>query len=250
MNGPRSRGTELMLVAVLGLAFVGFFVGVRQSKPGEGPARPSRPPSGPVTGVADAVHYTGLRTVDLGPNRDFLSDLATVAARPEGVPPTSPPDLAEKRASLADRARTRAYNGAPPVIPHPVDARDASSCLACHGDGLVVGGLVAPKIPHDPFTSCTQCHVETVSSVPGEAAAGEVLVENRFAGKPAPLEGARAWPGAPPVIPHSTWMRRDCASCHGSLGKPGMRCSHPERSVCVQCHAQTSTPDRLARDWR
>ncbi len=49
----------------------------------------------------------------------------------------------------------RAYEGAPPLIPHDVEARKGI-CLACHGTGE--GG--APLTPHPTRTHfCLQCHV-------------------------------------------------------------------------------------------
>ncbi|MCA9419566.1 MAG: nitrate reductase cytochrome c-type subunit [Nitrospira sp.] len=49
----------------------------------------------------------------------------------------------------------RAYVGAPPLIPHDVEARKGI-CLACHGTGE--GG--APLAPHPTRSHfCLQCHV-------------------------------------------------------------------------------------------
>jgi cytochrome c-type protein NapB len=105
-----------------------------------------------------------------------------------------------------------------------------------------VGDLSASRIPHPFLSSCTQCHVEQGSPALGPAAP----VENSFTGLPAPFEGSRAWPGAPPVIPHSTLMRTDCLGCHGPSGPPGMQTTHPERHACVQCHAPSALFDQYA----
>lgn len=49
----------------------------------------------------------------------------------------------------------RAYPGAPPLVPHDVEARKGV-CLACHETG--VGG--APIVPHPTRNHfCLQCHV-------------------------------------------------------------------------------------------
>lgn len=49
----------------------------------------------------------------------------------------------------------RAYQGAPPLVPHDVEARKGM-CLACHGTG-VVG---APLVPHPTRNHfCLQCHI-------------------------------------------------------------------------------------------
>jgi nitrate reductase cytochrome c-type subunit len=49
----------------------------------------------------------------------------------------------------------RAYQGAPPLIPHDVEARKGA-CLTCHESGLAD----APIVPHPTRSfSCLQCHV-------------------------------------------------------------------------------------------
>jgi nitrate reductase cytochrome c-type subunit len=49
----------------------------------------------------------------------------------------------------------RAYQGAPPLIPHDVEARKGA-CLTCHESGLAE----APIVPHPTRSfSCLQCHV-------------------------------------------------------------------------------------------
>ena len=140
-----------------------------------------------------------------------------------------------KLGTLADRAKNRAFDGAPPTIPHPVETQSVASCLACHGEGLKVGDRVASKISHAHLTNCTQCHVEQ-SRVP---------VENTFVGVYRAGPGTRASPGAPPTIPHHTWMRENCASCHGLLTRPGTRTTHPWLTNCVQCHAPSAARDQV-----
>jgi nitrate reductase cytochrome c-type subunit len=49
----------------------------------------------------------------------------------------------------------RAYEGAPPLIPHDVEARKGA-CLDCHRNGFVG----APIVPHPTRNHfCLQCHV-------------------------------------------------------------------------------------------
>ena len=38
------------------------------------------------------------------------------------------------------------------------------------------------------------------------------------------------------MMPHGTFMRTRCLSCHGEYGYPGLRTDHPRRVNCVQCH--------------
>jgi nitrate reductase (cytochrome), electron transfer subunit len=146
---------------------------------------------------------------------------------------------AERALALRERASRRAFDGAPPVVPHPVAQDSAAACLACHGPGLVIKDKVASKMSHALHTSCTQCHVPAVGPrIPmPDMTLLEPLTENQFVGLKASLKGSRAWPQAPPTIPHSTLMRTDCLSCHGPQGLYGLRTPHPDRQSCMQCHA-------------
>ena len=150
-------------------------------------------------------------------------------------PPTLPPNAVVAK-SLELRALRRAYDGAPPVIPHPPLGAACQTCHAQEAREVPGVGLALPN-PHlktvglGDHVRCQQCHVfQTVTTE---------LVANRFT----PLAqtfraGERLYPGAPPVIPHHVFMREDCATCHsGPATRPEIRCSHPERLNCVQCHA-------------
>ena len=132
------------------------------------------------------------------------------------------------------RAAGRAYDGAPPVIPHAL----FGECVTCHDDdGSAIAGIgMAPASPHGSvaatgaFRRCRQCHV------PVETAA--VRVRSVFNGLPqGPWKGGRATPGAPPTIPHTLQMRENCLACHaGPASRVEIRTSHPERPRCRQCH--------------
>ena len=124
------------------------------------------------------------------------------------------------------------------MIPHAVETLNDVSCTSCHGQGLAVAETPAPLIPHAEYVNCQQCHVPTA-----DAYDGQELAANTFRGLAAPSGGARAWEGAPPTIPHSTWMRENCLACHGPLGRPGLRTSHPGRTNCVQCHGRSAALD-------
>jgi len=142
----------------------------------------------------------------------------------------------DKLLSLSDRETRRAFNGAPPTVPHPIDQLDSAACMACHGEGLLSKTLRASKMPHPYYSNCTQCHVEQQAKF----ALASAEFANSFKGAAAPTHGARAYPGAPPVIPHSTWMRNDCLSCHGRTAELGMASTHPWRGECLQCHGESS----------
>lgn len=147
----------------------------------------------------------------------------------------------EKLVALKLRSRNRAFNGAPPTVPHPIDPLSARSCMACHGEGIRTSTLRVAKISHPFLYNCTQCHVE---SNPTHIRPVEFR-ESTFVGLPAPTGGPRAFPGAPPQMPHSTWMREDCLSCHGLTGSHGIQTTHPWRQNCQQCHAPASEFDQI-----
>jgi nitrate reductase (cytochrome), electron transfer subunit len=221
------------LLAVIGvtLAVVGFVTGTRDPAATKRPAAVPPAAAGPVP---HAVNYAELPTANLRPNKGTPS-LADLRYDRPGIFDAVVRTEEMKLAALADRAKNRAYDGAPPTIPHPVEAQSAASCLTCHGEGLKVGDRIASRISHAHMTNCTQCHVEQ-SRVP---------VENAFAGVFRAGPGGRASPGAPPTIPHHTWMRENCASCHGLVTRSGIRTTHPWLTNCAQCHAPSAALDQV-----
>ncbi len=231
-----ARLSPLIVTGVIALSFVGLFVGIhanaQRDVPLAGVLHHPSPASPPSFAIVPSMTYAQMREQRHGPNAEFRSELSRL--RPPSVDPTA--DLGQdpqaRLVSLAQRADRRAYNGAPPTVPHPIDQLSASSCLLCHGEGLRIGDSVAHKMPHEAYASCTQCHVEQRDRDP--------IAINSFDGVPAPFAGDRAWPGAPPTVPHTLAMRSDCLSCHGPAGRPGMRTSHPERTSCLQCHAPSA----------
>ncbi len=136
--------------------------------------------------------------------------------------------------SIEQRADGRAYDGAPPVIPHAL----AGACSTCHDDdGSEIAGIgMAPASPHGGVVAagslkrCQQCHAPSLTS--------DVLVASAFRGLPqGPWKGGRATPGAPPTIPHTLQLRENCLTCHaGPASRVEIRTSHPERPRCRQCH--------------
>lgn len=151
--------------------------------------------------------------------------------------------FAARARSMEQRASLRAYEGAPPVIPHAIADLNVQTCRACHAQGLVAGGKVARMVSHTYLTNCTQCHVEASSPLPGS----DRGPENTFVGiRPSGYGGTRAWAGAPPVMPHSTFMRTNCVSCHGEHGYDGWRPDHLSRTNCVQCHAPAAEFTQLS----
>jgi len=143
--------------------------------------------------------------------------------------------------SAADvRAGRRAYDGAPPVIPH---ASFGTNCSACHNaQGMPVEGTgYAPASPHEgtdkagATTRCQQCHVFVTDD--------DLFVSSDFVGLQQDLRrGGRLNPIAPPTIPHRTLMRENCLACHAGPGaRQEIVTSHPERTRCRQCHVAVTT---------
>ena len=148
----------------------------------------------------------------------------------------TPVESGSVEATVRERAGRRAYDGAPPVVPHPIRASGAAECLACHADGFALGSRRASPIPHASFASCTQCHVSASAPFTRVAASPAARAPSTWQGLASPTGGEMAYMGAPPAVPHSTRMRERCESCHGPEGRAALRTPHPERLSCLQCH--------------
>jgi cytochrome c-type protein NapB len=143
------------------------------------------------------------------------------------------------KSTAAVRADRRAYDGAPPTIPHQ---SFGAACAACHNErGQAVAGVgFAPASPHDDTSMaggtqrCVQCHVFVVTD--------DLFVGSEYEGVGQALAaGDRATPGAPPRIPHRILMRENCIACHDGPGaREQIRTSHAERWRCRQCHVAMS----------
>ena len=147
---------------------------------------------------------------------------------------TIPTDFAHQR-SLDDYYDNRAYHGAPPSIPHPVDEHQNAgdnSCLKCHDNGGFVEKYNAytPVTPHPELVNCMQCHVAQNTNT--------LFKPGNFAKVNAPEVGNNnALLTSPPVIPHQTQLRENCLACHAGPSAPReIRVTHPERVNCRQCH--------------
>jgi nitrate reductase (cytochrome), electron transfer subunit len=161
----------------------------------------------------------------------------------DAVPVPGKPGGFKTAASI--RANRRAFDGAPPVIPHqPFGA----PCMSCHNQlGMKVDGVgFAPMAPHGDRTEgdmkhCRQCHVFANST--------DTFRDNTFAGLRQDLRaGDRAHRFAPPVMPHPILLRENCVACHtGPAAREEIRCSHPERVRCTQCHVPTLTANEFHR---
>lgn len=248
------RAVWIIGAAVITASASGYFMGLRQTGSQLNPTRTIS------LAVPDAARLAVLETEAVpvatsyreqdrlrdGPNAAWENRLDKLVQPVTDLAALTNVTEAERALALRERTARRAFDGAPPVVPHPIAQDSAAACLACHGPGLVIKDKVASKMSHALHVSCTQCHVPSVGPrIPvQETALSKPLTENQFAGLTAPLQGQRAWPQAPPTIPHSTLMRSDCLSCHGPQGLFGLRTPHPDRQSCLQCHVPNAELDQ------
>lgn len=234
----RGRTVHVGVAIALAVVAAGFVTGVRGSADARVAVTSVEPQSG---GAPTARSYADERNQRYGPNAAMYEGaFDKLAARPDvNTPVEQTPE--ERVAALARRASRRAFDGAPPTIPHRVMQMGPLDCAACHGTGITLGGVVAPKVSHELYQSCTQCHV---TSEPAAGGAPQPKPDNAFSGVVAWGKGSRAWAGAPPTIPHPTLMRSDCSSCHGVLGAQGLKTPHPARQSCTQCHVSDANNDQ------
>jgi len=137
--------------------------------------------------------------------------------------------------ATVQRAARRAYDGAPPVIPHESMKANCITCHTVQGEKVPNMGFAAAN-PHDATSvagrtqNCRQCHLFRKTE--------EVFTASNFEGIPHTIiGGSRAYPGAPPMIPHSKLMRENCQACHsGPAARKEIVCTHTTRTNCQQCH--------------
>ena len=171
--------------------------------------------------------------------------LLACACSPAGKVEVPGTDGALKTAA-ALRAERRAYDGAPPVVPHE---DFGLTCTECHDrEGMEIEGVgYAPPSPHEAtlgmsaMSRCRQCHVFAVTD--------GVFVANAFTGLRQDLRrGQRLNPLAPPTLPHKAFMRENCTACHaGPAAREEIRTSHPARTRCRQCHVPVTTRATFVR---
>jgi nitrate reductase (cytochrome), electron transfer subunit len=255
INPETYKKAAFIVGAVLVTASVsGYFMGLRQTGSQISMTRtislatpdPERRAIMESNNVPVAVGYAKQDWLRDGPNANWSNHLAKLVQATFDPTTFTNVTEAERAQAIGERAARRAFDGAPPVVPHPIVQDSAASCLACHGPGLVIKDKVASKMSHAEYASCTQCHVPAggpeIPNVQSELLAA--LAENDFNGLAASQKGTRAWAQAPPTVPHSTLMRTDCMSCHGPQGLFGLRTPHPDRQSCLQCHVPNAERDQ------
>lgn len=244
-----SRLLLVVLTAAVIVGTAGYFSGVSDEAVPQGYSAPLRLESS--DDIMTAPTQAELAASVHGPNRTrFTAALAELAQdRRSGTDEVRRPGDAEWDDAVARRGERRAFDSAPPLVPHAIEQRRLPACVTCHAEGIVIEGRTAPAMSHEPMANCTQCHVPTESPAPaalladgpppGAAGAGE----NTFTGVARSGRGERAWAGAPPLAPHSTHMRERCGSCHGVLAT-SLRTTHAWRQSCLQCHGAAASLDQ------
>ncbi len=241
------RWMQVAAAVAVAAAGIGFLTGTRGAPVPEGlAAGAAQAQPVPRKGLRPAPRYRDLRH-RLAPGRARHAE-AFAKMRGEHRPVTQEiPRVPDKwEAAVAARMRRRAYEGAPPRAPHPVDGVQAAACLTCHREGLKVFDKVARPMPHPAYANCQQCHA---SEQPGRSLASmpdSVPPDNGFEGLQPPLHGPRFLPTAPPQMPHPSFMRERCTSCHG-VWADGLASSHPWRQNCRQCHTSSADADQHPR---
>lgn len=246
-----AKTTTIVIAITLTASASGFFMGMRQT------GRESKhdvlatvatthattyindPDNRPVRRVTEAVDYISISEAGFGPNKHWTNHLSDLRQ------PLAQTTVSTEDARREQRQKRRAYDGAPPVVPHPIDQNTAATCLQCHGSATQIGDTVASGISHPPYTNCIQCHVsgEGLGSQ-WNTSTYDLHTGNQFNGNYQPKKSGQAYPDAPPTIPHTLHMRQNCLSCHGPLGTSPIHTSHPERQSCTQCHVPSGGVDK------
>lgn len=231
----RARAVKLLGLAVFSTSLIVGFAEFRKPPPKRAGYSAA---VAPEPGGANALTYVQLRHTQRGPSRAvYLEGIESLRARLPALSERFVRKPGDRERMLEARAALRAFDGAPPTVPHPVDERAIPNCAVCHEHGALIGQLRAPAMSHAPMSSCVQCHVSQPEAHGSPVALPATTVGNDFVAQAFGGLGTRAWMGAPPVRPHPRAMRNNCASCHGVAGDPGLRTSHPDRQNCEQCHA-------------
>ncbi len=243
-----NKATTIIVAIVFTISVSGFFMGMRQTVSETEQSEFNTSPHAEIDtqhySAKPAVDYRDISQAGFGPNADFKSKLSSLKTTLNEQSHISPLLLTEE-SLRAKRVSRRAYDGAPPIVPHPIAQDNAASCLQCHSKATRIDNVVAPEISHPEYTSCTQCHVSGKGlGSRWNTAEFDLHTGNQFSGnhEAAPVE--RAYDNSPPTIPHTVHMRQNCMSCHGELGTSPIRTSHPERQSCTQCHVPSGQVDK------
>jgi nitrate reductase (cytochrome), electron transfer subunit len=105
----------------------------------------TQPLSGPSGTITAAPRYREISATTMGSNRDWSSAFTALKQPTPHLfdPVVRTPEM--KQAALVDRLRSRAFDTAPPAIPHQIEQQSAATCLVCHANGMQLGEKIAPR---------------------------------------------------------------------------------------------------------
>jgi cytochrome c-type protein NapB len=216
--GPRVRRPAPIIATIaIAAGTVGLISGVEGT--GRDHTRAGAPAGAPSSAArpAEARSYRDMQERAYGPNAALPAAwLRAIRAAPDLRAPVAQTE-ADRAAARARRAGRRAYDGAPPVIPHPVDQDAAPACATCHEHGAVVAGLVAPVMSHARRESCLQCHV--VAADPRPVAGAPPPPATTFAG----LGPRRRGRKTPAAEHHPKSRKRSPRASGPDTGRPRRR---------------------------
>lgn len=235
----RTLGVLFLIVCMVSVS--GLFMGMRQTEASTELLVADEIEGNLISGdIPAAPRYADIENTPWLANRDWSFNFDDL---PKAAPDYSPQQALsadELAAALIVRSDLRAFDGAPPVVPHQIDQLSSNSCMLCHSmeSTLSIGDKRPATISHPYFANCTQCHIPADGLRQlTEEEKSRLIVASYFQGRNESGTSTRAYTDAPPTIPHPLWMRQNCVSCHGPGREFAIRTSHPERQNCLQCHA-------------
>lgn len=240
------RALHIAALALAVIAGMGFLLGVRRDPYSTMALSAAKERAPAAEHAQPARSYKELMVRPWDKNVGLQDDAArrSSAQHAAAKAPAAPATEEQLQQTRAARLRRRAFEGAPPSIPHPIEQLGDQACWSCHNLGLTIKDRVARPMSHEYLTNCIQCHAAVDEPQPfADDNYAALPLDNTFEGRVG-TRGVRALAGAPPAIPHQTWMRERCASCHGPQGWEGIRTTHPERTNCLQCHAPSAIADQ------
>jgi len=176
----------------------------------------------------------------------FFVSLFTFVFVSTGCTSKSPLEqLRDKRSIL------RAYDGAPPQVPHSTTQTAYSKCLICHEKGFTLKDeqsegindrVVGPIVPHPNWVNCVQCHVPQNTEKKFVKSTFEPYRITRIKPKPDPSVDPAENSGPPPQMPHAMQNRENCKVCHASsTGSLAIKSPHGDRDGCQYCHMESES---------
>jgi cytochrome c-type protein NapB len=242
-----------VLLLIIGMAAVsGAFMGMRQTEKDTAGLERFRDAetSDDHGDFKSAPRYADISEAGWLANEDWSFTLKNLPSEPVAIEDQTPLSSGELAVALAARSERRAFDGAPPTVPHEIDQMSSASCIVCHSADatLKIGDKRPAVISHPYYSSCTQCHVPADGLRRlTEDETRRLIVASAFEGREPAGLGSRAYVGAPPTVPHPLWMRQNCMSCHGPSREHAIKTSHPSRQNCLQCHAPDADFDNRER---